>query len=206
MQESNKARADRNERLGLREELYQLLHDLVYILAVVTVIFVFFVRLVTVSGPSMTPTLLDRDYVAVLSNLFYRNVEAGDVIVADVPTFSEEEAIVKRVIATEGQTVDIQYDANGVGAVYIDGQALEETYIHEPMYAPYYETIQFPLTVPEDCVFVMGDNRNHSTDSRYVDIGVFETKYILGKALMIVWPGRENIDDKRDFSRIGAVD
>ena len=77
MQESNKARADQNERLGLREELYQLLHDLVYILAVVTVIFVFFVRLVTVSGPSMTPTLLDRDYVAVLSNLFYRDVEAG---------------------------------------------------------------------------------------------------------------------------------
>ena len=74
------------------------------------------------------------------------------------------------------------------------------------MYAPNYATVSFPLTVPEDCVFVMGDNRNHSADSRYVDIGVFETKYILGKALMIVWPGRENIDDKRDFSRIGAVD
>lgn len=78
-----------------------MLHDLVYILAAVTVLFTLLIRLVTVSGPSMTSTLLDRDYVAVLSNVLYRDVKNGDVVVAKVPGF-EDEPIVKRVIATQG--------------------------------------------------------------------------------------------------------
>lgn len=187
------------------QELYMLLHDLVYILAVVTVLFTLLVRLVTVSGPSMTSTLLDTDYIAVLSNVFYRDINEGDIVVARVPEF-EAEPIVKRVIATQGQCVDIQYDAvTGVGTVFVDGQALDEPYINEPMYAPSYPTVSFPLTVPEGCVFVMGDNRNHSADSRYTSCGVFSTKYILGKVLLVVWPGRENAAQDRDFSRIGAV-
>lgn len=187
------------------QELYMLLHDLVYILAVVTVLFTLLVRLVTVSGPSMTSTLLDTDYIAVLSNVFYRDINEGDIVVARVPEF-EAEPIVKRVIATQGQCVDIQYDAvTGVGTVFVDGQALDEPYINEPMYAPSYPTVSFPLTVPEGCVFVMGDNRNHSADSRYTSCGVFSTQYILGKVLLVVWPGRENAAQDRDFSRIGAV-
>ena len=128
----------------------------------------------------------------------------GMSVVAKVPGF-EDEPIVKRVIATQGQTVDITYDATGVGTVIVDGQALKEPYINEPMLAPSYATVSFPLTVPEGCVFVMGDNRNHSADSRYTQIGVFNTKYILGKVLLVVWPGRENTWQKRDFSRLGAV-
>lgn len=186
------------------QDIYVMLHDLVYILAAVTVLFTLLIRLVTVSGPSMTSTLLDRDYVAVLSNVLYRDVKNGDVVVAKVPGF-EDEPIVKRVIATQGQTVDITYDATGVGTVIVDGQALKEPYINEPMLEPGYATVSFPLTVPEDCVFVMGDNRNHSADSRYTQIGVFNTKYILGKVLLVVWPGRENTWQKRDFSRLGAV-
>ena len=180
------------------QDIYVMLHDLVYILAAVTVLFTLLIRLVTVSGPSMTSTLL------VLSNVLYRDVKNGDVVVAKVPGF-EDEPIVKRVIATQGQTVDITYDATGVGTVIVDGQALEERYINEPMLAPSYATVSFPLTVPEGCVFVMGDNRNHSADSRYTQIGVFNTKYILGKVLLVVWPGRENTWQKRDFSRLGAV-
>ena len=101
--------------------------------------------------------------------------------------------------------MDITYDATGVGTVIVDGQALKEPYINEPMLEPGYATVSFPLTVPEGCVFVMGDNRNHSADSRYTQIGVFNTKYILGKVLLVVWPGRENTWQKRDFSRLGAV-
>lgn len=197
--------AKKNSQLvGWKEEVYTLLHDLVYILLVITVVFVVLVRLVSVSGPSMTPTLLNGDYVAVLSNMFYRNIEQGDVVVARVPEF-EDEPIVKRVIATEGQIVDITYDAGGVGTVYVDGEALQEYYINEAMFAPSYTTISFPVAVPEGCVFVMGDNRNHSADSRYTEIGVFSTKYILGKVLLVVWPGRENEWQSREFSRIGVV-
>ena len=186
------------------QDIYVMLHDLVYILAAVTVLFTLLIRLVTVSGPSMTSTLLDRDYVAVLSNVLYRDAKNGDIVVAKVPGF-QDEPIVKRVIATQGQTVDITYDATGVGTVIVDGQALEEPYINEPMLEPGYATISFPLTVPEGCVFVMGDTRNHSADSRYTQIGVFNTKYILGKVLLVVWPGRENSWQKRDLSRLGAV-
>ena len=190
---------------GWKTEVYTLLNDAVYILLAITLLFVLLIRLVTVSGPSMTPTLLDRDYVAVLSNVFYRNVEPGDVVVARVPSFDEQEPIVKRVIATEGQVVDITYDAYGVGTVYVDGQALTEPYINEAMLYPDYPMVSFPLTVPEGCVFVLGDNRNHSADSRYTAIGVFREEYILGKVLMVVLPGQENEYTPREFSRIGVV-
>lgn len=196
---------DKNQSGGWQRELYTLLHDLVYILLAVTLLFVLLIRLVTVSGPSMTPTLLDRDYVAVLSNVFYRDIEPGDIVVARVPTFDENEPIVKRVIATEGQTVEITFDASGVGTVWVDGQALDEPYINEAMLYPNYEMISFPVTVPEDCVFVLGDNRNHSADSRYPLIGVFHEEYILGKVLLVIFPGQEDEYSSRDFSRIGVV-
>lgn len=196
---------DKNQSGGWQRELYTLLHDLVYILLAITLLFVLLIRLVTVAGPSMTPTLLDRDYVAVLSNVFYRDIEPGDIVVARVPTFDESEPIVKRVIATEGQTVEITFDASGVGTVWVDGQALDEPYINEAMLYPNYEMISFPVTVPEDCVFVLGDNRNHSADSRYPLIGVFHEEYILGKVLLVVFPGQEDEYSSRDFSRIGVV-
>ena len=81
-------------------DCYSLLHDLVYILAAITIVFVFFVRLVGVDGPSMMPTLQDGDYVALLSNLFMGDLEQGDVIVARKESFENGEPIVKRVIAT----------------------------------------------------------------------------------------------------------
>ena len=191
--------------VGAQREIYDLLHDMVYILAVVTLTFVFLMRMVSVKGPSMTSTLLDGDRLTLLSNTIYTEPKAGDVVVAAVPTYENGEALVKRVIATGGQTVDIQYDALGVATVYVDGQALDEPYINETMYRAAYGTIEFPVTVPEGSVFVMGDNRNHSADSRYPPIGIFDQRYVLGKVLMVVWPGRENEDDKRNFRRLGTV-
>ena len=193
------------KQAGLQSEIYELLHDMVYILAVVTLTFVFLMRMVSVNGPSMTSTLLDGDRLTLLSNTIYTEPKAGDVVVAAVPTYENGEALVKRVIATGGQTVDIQYDAMGVATVYVDGQALDEPYINETMYRAAYGTIEFPVTVPEGFVFVMGDNRNHSADSRYPPIGIFDQRYVLGKVLMVVWPGQRDETDKRDFHRLGAV-
>ena len=190
---------------GIQNDIYELLHDLVYILAAVTIVFVFLMRMVSVVGPSMTPTLLNGDRLTLLSNTIYSEPKQGDVVVATVPSYDKDEAIVKRVIAVEGQTVDIQYDVSGTGTVYVDGVAQDEPYINEAMLHAAYNTIDFPVTVPEGCLFVMGDNRNHSADSRYPPIGIFDKRYVLGKVLMVVWPGQRDETDKRDFHRLGAV-
>ncbi len=190
------------EKPSALKELYVLLHDLVYILAFVTLFFVFALRLVSVDGYSMYPTLDDHDYVALLSNVLYQDVKAGDIVVARVPTFSDD-PIVKRVIATEGQTVDIDFER---GVVYVDGQPLEEDYIYELTHNQFYDRgVTFPLRVNEGCVFVMGDNRNDSRDSRYAPIGQVDTRYILGKVLFVLMPGQDKLDNSRDFKRIGPV-
>ena len=133
--------------------LYLMLHDFVYIFAFVTVIFVFAIRLVGVDGDSMYPTLHHGDYLCLLSNVLYRDVQPGDVIVVtrENGEFAGE-PIVKRVIATGGQTVDIDFDE---GIVYVDGEPLSEPYINEPTYLSYHELgmgMQYPLTVDEDCL------------------------------------------------------
>lgn len=199
-------KSDEQKPTGFVYEIYTLLHDLVYILAIITFIFVFAFRLVGVDGDSMFGTLHNKDYLIVRNNLFCRNYSYGDVVIASVPTFENGKPIVKRVVATEGQTVDIRFDENGIGQVFIDGMALEEGYIREPMTRM---AGTFPATVPEGCVFLMGDNRNNSSDSRDSRIGFVNTKYLLGKVLVIALPG-DNTDGRclggaREWSRIGAV-
>lgn len=192
-------------------ELFTVLRDVVNMLAVVTLVFVFFFRLVGVDGSSMYPTLVDRDYLVLESNFLYRSVHAGDIVVIDPP----EEAgfsgpIVKRVIATGGQTVDIDFDA---GVVYVDGEALEESYVFEPTYRSFREVgdgLDYPVTVPEGSVFVLGDNRNHSADSRYARLGCVDESRILGRVLLRIIPGRQTNEEGdvvggRNFRRIGAV-
>lgn len=189
-------------------EALSLLHDLVYLLAVVTILFTFFFRLVAVSGSSMYPTLVDKDYLVLESNFLYRNVKAGDIVVLKVDYF--EEPIVKRVIATGGQTVDIDFDQ---GIVRVDGVQLEEDYINEPTFKSYLEYgmgLDYPVTVPEGSVFVMGDNRNESADSRFAPVGCVPESQISGRALLVVFPGRQtdktgNVTGGRVWSRLGAV-
>ena len=111
-------------------EAYLSLFDLVRMLAVITLVFVFFFRLNGVSGSSMYPTLVDKDYLVLESNFLYRDAKQGDIVVLYTPPFSEnDELLVKRVIAVGGQTVDIDFAA---GVVYGDGQALDEPYTFEP--------------------------------------------------------------------------
>ena len=189
---------------GVGYELYMLLHDLVYILAVVTLVFVFAIRLVGVDGDSMYPTLHNTDYLALLSNVFYGEPEQGDIVVMTVPYF-ENEPIVKRVIATEGQTVDIDFEQ---GIVYVDGKALDEPYINEPTYRSFAEIgmgLEYPVTVTEGHLFVMGDNRNASDDSRFAPVGLVDERDVLGKVLLIALPGGGEGEQQRDFGRIGGV-
>lgn len=196
-----KEKEQRPEKNGFLYDIYSLLHDLVYILAAITLIFVFCVRLVGVNGDSMLPTLHDGDYLALQSNVLMGDLEYGDIIVARKLSFENGEPIVKRVIATEGQTVLIREDVDGVTRVYVNGVALEEPYINEQMFnTPYYAVVE------EDCVFVMGDNRNHSSDSRVASIGQIRLDQVLGKVLFIVFPGADAVTKDRDFSRIGSVD
>ena len=176
------------------------LHDIVYLLCAMILVLLLVFRVVIVSGTSMNMTLLDGDYLLLLSNTFYRNPEQGDIIVVSKESFDDGAAFVKRVIATEGQTVDIDFDR---GIVYVDGVALEEDYINHPTTT--YGGVEFPLVVEDGCVFALGDNRGISKDSRYPDIGQIDTREILGRAIFLMIPGTNKDTKDMDFSRIGVI-
>ena len=180
--------------------LYEWVQALVTVVLCAVVVFAFAARLVLVSGPSMRETLQDQDCLVVLSPLLCGDYEAGDIVIIQRESFRDGEPIVKRIIATEGQTVDIDFDA---GVVYVDGAALEEDYIRQPTHLE--EGLDFPCTVPVGCVFVMGDNRNDSDDSRDPDLGPVDTREIMGQAVFLLYPGMTAGRWERDFSRIGPL-
>lgn len=101
----------------------------------------------------------------------------GDVVVIDATHTNLDEFVIKRVIATEGQTVDF----DEFGTVCVDGQPLDESAYLDPSVGTYSYDISFPQTVPEGCVFVLGDNRGYSTDSRSSDLGMVDARYVIGK-------------------------
>lgn len=193
------------EKPNWKKTLLVYAHDILYLMAALVIISMV-LRVVVVNGTSMNNTLKDGDYLLVLSNVFYRNPKQGDVIVASKETFDNGAPIVKRVIATEGQVVDIDFED---GVVYVDGVALDEPYTLTP--TSLYEGIDFPLIVGDNCVFVLGDNRNGSRDSRHPDIGLIDKREIIGKVIFLFIPGTNGTDyagnpkESRDFSRIGAV-
>lgn len=179
---------------------YEWVQALVCSVLTVVLIFTFAVRIVRVSGESMRETLQDQDMLVVLNNWLCGGYEQGDIVILQRDDFYGGEPIVKRVIATEGQTVDIDFDA---GVVYVDGTALEEPYTREPTWTQ--EGTEFPLTVPEGCVFVMGDNRNDSDDSRDSALGPVDTRCVLGRALLLAVPGPTADTGQRDWSRVGIL-
>ena len=187
------------DALSLRG-LYEWVQVLVCAVTATVLLFTFAARVVLVSGPSMRETLQHQDCLLVMNAHLCGGFEAGDIVIIRKESFKDGEPIVKRVIATEGQTVDIDF---AEGIVYVDGEALEEDYIREPTYTA--EGTEFPLTVPEGSIFVMGDNRNHSSDSRSSDLGTVDTRYVIGKAAFLIFPGPDYETEKRDFKRIGVI-
>lgn len=176
------------------------LHDLVTLIAGVILVFSLLFRVVVVSGPSMNNTLIDGDWLLLLGNILYNEPKKGDIIVASKDSFDNGAPIIKRVIATEGETVDIDFDA---GIVYVNGVALDEPYTNTPTNQQ--EGMSFPLTVDDGCIFVMGDNRNVSKDSRSTDIGLIDKREVLGKAMFLFFPGDDQGYTQRNLNRIGVV-
>lgn len=183
----------------IKRDFYDWVASLTTAVLIITLTFTFLVRLMGVIGSSMYPTLVNGDRVIVLNSLLCGEYKPGEIVIARKESFSAE-PIVKRVIATQGQTVDIDFET---GEVSVDGEVLQEDYINDRTYL--FEGNTFPLTVPEGCVFVMGDNRNHSTDSRYTGIGPLSTKELIGKVKFVLVPGKDDLTQKRDFGRIGVV-
>ena len=176
------------------------LHDFVAWLVAIVLILLLLFRVVVVSGPSMNMTLVHGDYLLLLNNTLYTNPKQGDIVVAAKDSFNDGEPIIKRVIATEGQWVDIDFET---GVVYVNGTAMEESYTNTP--TNLYEGVEFPLMVEEGCIFVLGDNRNNSKDSRSPEIGLIDKREILGKAIFLFFPGKDPSTEKIMFDRIGAL-
>ncbi len=165
---------------------------IVFALVLVAVLFTFIVRIITVDGGSMKPTYHNGDRVIVSG--IAGEIEQGDVVIV---VNALKEPIIKRVIATEGQTVSFDSE---LGEVVVDGVPLPgETFGVENgiTYLPDLpgQVLEFPQTVPENCVFVLGDNRGNSTDSRFTDVGMVDRRNILGKVIFNLYP----------FSQAGIV-
>ena len=167
---------------AVKGDLYIWLQAFVLISVAVVLCFTYLGRVVTVSGSSMEPTLRNGDMLLLRSGA--GGVEQGDVVVLTREDFLDE-PIVKRVIATEGQTVVIDYTEN---SVTVDGERLKEPYVVEVMAQPYFSGPVETVTVPEGEIFVMGDNRNHSSDSRHPDLGTVDLRCVLGEAKAVLLP------------------
>ena len=175
------------EKRTLRDylgDIYELLEMLGVVSATIMIIFAFVFRLNIVDGHSMDVTLAHGEYLGV-SDLFYEPTPGDIVIVHKINADPYVNPIVKRVIATEGQTVDIDFST---WTLRVDGEIIDEPYryISDDMLLTSDWT--FPVTVGENEIFVMGDNRNNSADSRTEEIGMIDTRCVIGKAYVRIFP------------------
>ena len=169
---------------GIAKVVLEWMEELVIAVVIIAIVFTFFFRVITVTGTSMVPNFNDGDRVLVTTSKSFRQ---GDVVVI---TNVLDEPIIKRIIATEGQLVDFDYEH---GTVYVDHEAIDEREFglengitKEPYTS--FELLTFPQRVPDGCVFVLGDNRAVSEDSRYQIVGMVDRRNILGKALFHLFP------------------
>jgi len=183
-------------KLFSKSEFFDWMEIIIAAMVAVVMIFTIAFRVATIDGSSMVDTLHHGERV-LLSNVLYQP-KYGDIVVisrnyiCDTDrTDHESQPIIKRIIAVEGQKISIDFDE---GKVFVDGELLDEPYIYEPTK----NALDFPtdgtaVEVPAGCVFVMGDNRNNSLDSRSNSIGnlgngMVDTRYIIGKAIVRLYP------------------
>lgn len=181
MQNGNGRRAGRKPGGKVTNYIYSMLSMIMAIMVCVFVLFTFLLRLVSVSGDSMIPNIYHGEKILV-SDLFY-TPSYGDVVVIGRSTETEN-SIIKRVIALPGDEVNINFDTH---LITVNGKVITETYktadaISDP------GDFTYPLTVPDDSVFVLGDNRNNSLDSRFEAVGFIKLDEITGKALFKLLP------------------
>ncbi len=191
------------------DDLMDLVESVIFSIFIVTLIFTFLFRIATVDGPSMLDTLHDKDRL-IISHLFYKP-EQGDIVIINnrngyiydetqeniittqgINGDGSEKKIVKRIVATEGQEVNIDFKR---GKVYIDGVEIDEPYIKDPTFLNEY-AFNYPVIVPEGHIFVMGDNRGRSKDSRDSQVGFVPVDEIMGKVIFRIYP----------FKALGTVD
>lgn len=181
------------EKTNFVQQVFEWLEVLSTAVIAVVVIFSVFFRTATIKGDSMQRTLQPDDRV-IISNLGYKP-KYGDIVVISrnqentiESVATSKEPIIKRVIAVGGQTVDIDFDE---GVVYVDGKPLDEPYTNTPTNLSYTDGVHFPVYVPDGYIFVLGDNRNDSLDSRSARIGdggLIDERYVLGRAVLRIFP------------------
>lgn len=173
------------EKYDVKKEIFEWIETLVISMIIVSLISVYGFRIMNVVGSSMVPTLYDKERVVM--NTFDKSYETGDVIGVkrrgDTP-------LVKRIIAKEYDKVMIDFEE---GKVYVNDRLLDEPYINEPTLTN--KEQEYPLIVPKGHLFVMGDNRNHSDDSRVKSIGTVDERNVIGKVIFVAYP----------FDKMGAV-
>lgn len=172
------------KRKKVSSEIFDWVESIVFALVIVVLLFTFVFRIVRVDGKSMYPTLNDSDRI-IIGSAFY-TPEQGDIVVTVQSNYFGE-PLIKRVIAVEGQTIDIDPDT---GAVTIDGVPYEDEHAYFASDAAFNigDAYTYPLVVEEGKVFCMGDNRNHSSDSRSSLVGMIDVDSILGKTMLRIYP------------------
>ena len=162
------------------EIVYEWMDSFVFSIILILIVFVFGFRVVGVDGESMMPTLKNMDWLAV--SAINNTIERGDIVVITQPNITNE-PLIKRVIAVGGDTLDINFIT---GEVKVNGEVIDEPYIMEPTQRP--GDFNKPIKIPEGYLFVMGDNRNESLDSRFDSIGIIDERYVLGVANTRLFP------------------
>lgn len=197
LREEDPYETDVSVRKGFVKESFEFMEAVVQSIIVLILVFTFIFRIVGVVGDSMLPGLIgsneDTNAIGdrlIISQLFY-TPKQGDIVVITQPIEGTNDPIIKRVIATEGQTVDIDEQKR---VVLVDGVEISESYLGAYGITDK-KDLELPVTLKEGEVFVMGDNRQNSLDSRWKKVGIIDERYIMGKAVFRIFP----------FNRIGLV-